>query len=141
MRDSLCVRQGTGSRLTATVTRFHMMINTGKALIHYYFVIPAEAGSKSGIADDVRPGGIVYIHRAADRRELALGVGLAFVDFSPDDIVDLFLGIPLGIEPTLYDLNPIQVAPIRSFSVTTRKVSTLPFGASLKSPSTGTPLM
>jgi len=127
-----------------------MIINTGKALIHHFFVIAAEAGSKSGsfhivissrIADDVRPGGIVYIHRAADRRELAFGVGLAFVDFFPDDIVDLFRGIPLGIEPTLYDLNPIQVAPIRSFSVATRKVSALPFGASLKSPSMGTPLM
>ena len=61
-------------------------------------------------ADGVGPGGIGHAHRVAHRGQLAVFSGAAIVGVAPDNVVDLFMGLALFIQPALDDLDAVEIA-------------------------------
>ena len=69
-------------------------------------------GGKAGCSDRVLVCGRCGIYGVANRGNLSAHQ-LALIHAGPDHVKHLFLGLALGIDPTLDDLNPVEVGPLR----------------------------
>src|ERR1700730_10629729 len=66
-----------------------------------------------GVADRIGPGGARHVDRIADRRQLALRIGLALLSVTPGYVVDLLLQSSAFVLPALDDLDAVEIGADR----------------------------